>query len=71
ETIALLGPNDFFGEMALINEKPRNASVLTLCECEMYSINPQDLKEIILKKPEISEQIAQEFIRRSKINEQS
>ena len=66
--IAELGPSDFFGEIALISEKPRNASVKTLEECEAFSIKRDDLKDLIEKKPEIAEKIKEGFIARVRQN---
>jgi CRP-like cAMP-binding protein len=37
KSIALLYPDNFFGEMTLLSEKPRNSSAKTVDECELYS----------------------------------
>ncbi|MBT4936559.1 cyclic nucleotide-binding domain-containing protein, partial [Candidatus Peregrinibacteria bacterium] len=36
-TITVLSANEFFGEMSLISDKPRNAGVKALEECEVFS----------------------------------
>jgi CRP/FNR family cyclic AMP-dependent transcriptional regulator len=37
--LALIGPNDFFGEMGLLDDQPRSASVETTESCEMLRIS--------------------------------
>lgn len=38
-TLTLIGPNEFFGEMSLIDDKPRSASVEALDVCEILYIS--------------------------------
>lgn len=38
-TLTLIGPNEFFGEMSLIDDKPRSASVEALDTCEVLYIS--------------------------------
>ena len=38
-TLTLIGPNEFFGEMALIDDKPRSASVEAIDVCEVLYIS--------------------------------
>lgn len=42
KSIALLYPDNFFGEMALLSEKPRNASAKCVEECELFSFKKKD-----------------------------
>ncbi len=37
--LAMIGPNDFFGEMGLLDDQPRSASVETTESCEMLRIS--------------------------------
>lgn len=37
--LSVIGPNEFFGEMGLLDEQPRSASVETLEPCEMLRIS--------------------------------
>jgi CRP/FNR family cyclic AMP-dependent transcriptional regulator len=42
--LAILGPGEFFGEMGLIDDEPRSASVVTLEACELLSISKRDFR---------------------------
>jgi CRP/FNR family transcriptional regulator, cyclic AMP receptor protein len=45
--LAILGPNEFFGEMGLIDNKPRSASVVALEPCELICISRPDFKRCL------------------------
>ncbi len=47
------GPNEYFGELALIDDAPRSASVMTLDDCKVSIILKRDFEEFISKNPEI------------------
>ena len=38
-TLAVIGPNEFFGEMSLIDDKPRSANVQAIDQCEVLYIS--------------------------------
>lgn len=42
EIIAALYPDNFFGEMALLSDKPRNASIRCIEDCQVYVFNKSD-----------------------------
>ncbi len=46
-TIALMGPDDFFGEMALISEETRTASVRALEDCVLLTLDRKTLYETL------------------------
>ena len=46
-TIAFLGPGDFFGEMALISEETRSATVRTLEDCQLLELDRRTLYETL------------------------
>jgi len=46
-TIAFLGPGDFFGEMALISEETRTASVSMLEDCHLLELSRMTFYEIL------------------------
>jgi len=41
-----LGPGDCFGEMALMDLRPRSATVRALADCRAFEIGPDDLLEL-------------------------
>jgi CRP-like cAMP-binding protein len=48
QVLATLSAGEFFGEMAILNNKPRSATATTLEECKMLVIDPKTF-EIMLK----------------------
>lgn len=66
-----LGSNDFFGEMALISEKPRNATVQTLEECEVFKLRKEDFIQLVSSTPGMASRISDEFLKRLKSNSRS
>jgi len=52
--LAELGPGEIFGEMALIDEKPRSASVVTLTPCELGFISKTAFNEFIETRSELA-----------------
>lgn len=53
----VLGPGEFFGEVALLTGEPRNASVAALDEVELYSLNKEQFKAVM----QSSETFEEEF----------
>jgi CRP/FNR family transcriptional regulator, cyclic AMP receptor protein len=53
-TLAILYPNDFFGEMALLDGLPRSATVTAVRESQVLVIARQDFLECIQKVPQIA-----------------
>jgi CRP-like cAMP-binding protein len=41
--IASLHAGDFFGEMALLSDKPRNATVRAVTDCHLYELQKKDV----------------------------
>ncbi len=52
--IALLGPRDIIGEMALIDQEPRSAFVQALQPTATLSVNSADFKKLITNHPTIA-----------------
>jgi len=45
--LSILGPGEFFGEMGLIDESPRSASVIGIEPCELLSISKRDFNKCL------------------------
>src|SRR6478735_8305636 len=45
--LSLIGPGEFFGEMGLIDDSPRSASVVAIEPCELLSITKRDFKKCL------------------------
>ncbi|HHS84010.1 MAG TPA: Crp/Fnr family transcriptional regulator [Gammaproteobacteria bacterium] len=48
------GPGEYFGELALIDEEPRSASVATTEECRLTYVSRAKFEECLHERPEIS-----------------
>lgn len=66
--LANLGPNQFFGEMALITDQPRNASVRTLTDAEIFVLKKEDFLKLVSENSTMSTLVSNEFIERIKEN---
>ncbi len=54
KTLATLEKGEFFGEMAILNDKPRSASAETIGECEMLVIDRKTFDTLIRGNVEIA-----------------
>ena len=52
-----LGTGDFFGELALITDKPRNADVLSLGYSTLLVLRKGDFRRLLARNPDIRERI--------------
>ena len=66
--LAELEANAFFGEMSLVSDKPRNASALTLENCEIFVLKKEDFMKLVQSTAGFAEKISNEFIDRTKKN---
>ncbi|KAA0219097.1 MAG: Crp/Fnr family transcriptional regulator [Lautropia sp.] len=62
--LAVLGSGDFFGEMSLIDEAPRSASVITLESCDFMSINKDAFRAMLLQSAEMCMAVMRGMVRR-------
>jgi anion transporter len=51
EIVAILGPQDCFGEMALFSGEPRSATIVTIKDSILWRLSRQDWDELIAKYP--------------------
>jgi CRP/FNR family transcriptional regulator, cyclic AMP receptor protein len=66
QVIALLGPNDFFGEMALLSRAPRSATAKALKETTLIVFNRKQFMLLLKTRGEIVLKIIEVLIRRLK-----
>lgn len=52
--LAFLGPGDFLGEMALIDDEPCSASVMPTEESEFVSVNKKDFLRVLASSPSMA-----------------
>ena len=50
-TISILEPNEYFGELALIDSEPRSARVVTMEQCQFCVINQSDFNLVLENNP--------------------
>jgi anion transporter len=51
EIVAILGPQDWFGEMALLSGEPRSATIIAVKEAFLWRLRREDWDELIEKHP--------------------
>ena len=52
--LARLGAGDFFGEMALLNDKPRSATVRALTPVDLIALDKEDFRRVVSDTPELA-----------------
>jgi CRP/FNR family transcriptional regulator, cyclic AMP receptor protein len=62
--LAILGPGEFFGEMGLIDDEPRSASVVALEACELLGITKRDFKKALADNFEMTMAVMRGLVRR-------
>jgi CRP/FNR family cyclic AMP-dependent transcriptional regulator len=62
--LAVIGSGEFFGEMSLIDDAPRSASVITLETCEFMAVGKDTFKTILMQSPELCMAVMRGLVRR-------
>ena len=62
--LAMIGPGEFFGEMSLIDDAPRSASVITVEPCDFIAIQKDGFKATLVQSPDMAMQIMRGLVRR-------
>lgn len=62
--LSIMGPNEFFGEMGLLDDKPRSASVETLESCEMLRMSKAGFLNCLRGNQELAMLIIRNLVRR-------
>ena len=64
EVLATLGPGDFFGEMAIIDDSPRSATVRAITDTECIAITRWDFMAEVRTRPDIAIQMLPVLVKR-------
>ena len=64
EVLATLGPGDFFGEMAIIDDSPRSATVRAIKDTECIAITRWDFMAEVRTRPDIAIQMLPVLVKR-------
>jgi CRP/FNR family cyclic AMP-dependent transcriptional regulator len=62
--LTIIGPGEFFGEMGLIDDAPRSASVVAIEPCELLAITRRDFKKCLAENFEMSMAVMRGLVRR-------
>jgi CRP/FNR family cyclic AMP-dependent transcriptional regulator len=62
--LAILGPNEFFGEMGLIDDHPRSASVVAIEPCELLTLSKRDFKKCLQDNFEMAMTVMRGLVKR-------
>ena len=68
--LKLLYPGDFFGEMAIINNAPRAATVATTCDCTVLELRKEIFATMLEQSSSISIALMREVSRRLRENDE-
>lgn len=64
KTLAVLGPGEFFGEMAILNSKPRTATAEALTPLRVLEIDAKMFSQMIVSNTEIAVRLITKLARR-------
>ncbi|MDX8406642.1 MAG: Crp/Fnr family transcriptional regulator [Mariprofundus sp.] len=62
--LALLGKGSFFGEMSLLDDEPRSATVTTMTDSRLAHIRRRDLVPLLMERPAITLKLLSEITSR-------
>lgn len=62
--VAILGPGELFGEMALFDPAPRSTAATAVSETRLAGLKNESLKALLHQRPEVSMQLLQALARR-------
>jgi CRP/FNR family transcriptional regulator, cyclic AMP receptor protein len=62
--LSMVGPNDFFGEMGLLDDAPRNADVIAETRVTLMILRGSSLKELERECPQLARRISRSVTHR-------
>jgi CRP/FNR family transcriptional regulator len=63
-TVATLGPGEFFGEMALVDDAPRSASVVADTDLNTLVISKWEFRPLLKSQPEMAWKLIEHLVGR-------
>lgn len=63
-SLAVIGPSDYFGELAILDGQPRSASAVALEAAETYALQRSDFINAVMQHPRIAVQVMSVLSRR-------
>ena len=69
-TLALLGPGEFLGELALLDGQPRSSDALTIEPCQFLLLGRNDFRQFIQERPSVTLQLLEVLSRRLRSDNQ-
>jgi len=66
--LGAFGPGEFFGEMSLLDEAPRSATVRAVEQTSCLMLSSWDFKALLLKKPQIAVKLLEVLSRRIRVS---
>ena len=64
KTLAVLGPGEFFGEMSILNAKPRNATATVEARSKVLVIDARTFEQMVVGNAEIAVRLIKKLSRR-------
>jgi len=62
--LSLIGPGEFFGEMGLIDDNPRSASVIAIEPCELLAVTKRAFKKCLVENVALAMAVMRVLVRR-------
>jgi CRP/FNR family cyclic AMP-dependent transcriptional regulator len=62
--LSILGPGEFFGEMGLVDDSPRSASVVAIEPCELLSVTKRAFRKCLVENTEVAMTVLRVVVRR-------
>jgi CRP/FNR family transcriptional regulator, cyclic AMP receptor protein len=69
--LAMLGPGDFFGELAFLERSPRTATVTAATDMRLMVLSHREMAEIVEREPAVARRMLEALARRVRANERS
>lgn len=66
--VAVLSDNQFFGEMALVSDEPRNATLKTVTDVEVLTLDKEDFRRLLETNASIASIVSYEVVKRANAN---